>query len=204
MKNSVKIKDVIGHTDEVISTLTDLILKGKVNVVLFNHYELFSPDELEEKLSKSINLNTGWETDYFSWGHKGKTGLMDKSGLKFNKVGESKITDKEVMSYIWDYDYDSTLYFLDGLNFRICDCVGDYISDHLSDLMGEGLTKEEILWEERIGNYVYCVIEDYLDEEDQEIFKSYMDQEDWTLLDYTYGEMYDQMKEEYEYYESEC
>ncbi len=201
MKNSVKIKHVIGHPDEVISTLTDLILKGEVNVVLFDHYELFSPDELEEKLSRSINLNTGWETDYFSWGTNGKTGVewIDKSGLKFNKVGESKITDKEVIRFIWNKNNDSTLYFLDGLNTKICDGVYECVMNTVYDYMEKGMTKEDVLWEERIWDHVDWVIEDYLDEDVQEIFKLYEEKDDWTLMDFTYGEVYDLIKQEYEY-----
>ena len=60
MNNKVKIKIVVSYPDEVITTLTDLIQKGEVNVVLFQDYqEKISPDVLEEKLSQSFNLTTG-------------------------------------------------------------------------------------------------------------------------------------------------
>ena len=68
-KSKVKIKIVVGYPDGVVTTLTDLIQEGMVNVVLFSDYqERISPDVLEEKLFKSFNLNTGWETEPFSWG----------------------------------------------------------------------------------------------------------------------------------------
>ena len=67
METIVKRKIVVGYPDDVISTLTDLIQEGEVNVVLFSEYqEMFSPDVLEEKLSQSFNLNTGWESEPFT------------------------------------------------------------------------------------------------------------------------------------------
>ena len=193
-------KTVVGYPDEVVTTLTDLIQKGEVNVVLFSEYGLFSPDELEEKLSKTINLNSGWETDYFYWG--GKELGKEKSGLKFNKVGHVKISDQDVRGFI--RHNDNTLYFLNGLNTKICDGVYEFVMNTVYDCMEKGLAKEDVLWEERVWDYVDWVIEDYLDEDVQELFKSYMEKDDWTLMDYTYGELYDLIEEEYEYYEIEC
>ena len=203
MTKKVKMKTVIGHPEDVITTLTDLIIKGEVNVVLFCEYGQFSPDELEEKLSKKINLNTGWETDYFSWGLKNMG--LEKSGLKFNKVGDVKIEDQDVMSFIGKED--NTLYFLNGLDSKICDGVYDFVSDTLPELFYEGLTKEDVLGEDYVLDFVNWMIENYLDEEIQEFFKFYEEREDWTLMDYTYDVMYESMEsgyDEYVEYKSEC
>jgi len=202
MKKNVKMKIVVGYPDDVISTLTDLIQEGKVNVVLFSEYqEMFSPDVLEEKLSQSFNLNTGWEVEPFSWGVK-------KDGIKFNKVGDVRIKDKEVGKYLMENGFYVQYYFPNGEDCEISNGVYDFIVDHfsdlVSDLMSDGFTKEDILWSDRVWDCVDWMIEDYLDGETQEKFKSYMDREDWTLMDYTYGEMYDQMEEELKYYEEEC
>lgn len=70
-KFKVKTKIVIGYPNEVINGLSDLIQRGEVNVVMFSDYqERISPDVLEEKLSQSFNLNTGWETEPFYWGKR--------------------------------------------------------------------------------------------------------------------------------------
>lgn len=193
MENNVKRKIVVGYPDEVISTLTDLIQEGEVNVVLFSEYqEMFSPDVLEEKLSQSFNLNTGWETEPFSWG-------VEKDGIKFNKVGSVKIKDKDVRKYLRENGYYVQYYFPNVEDCEISDCSYEFVSNTLPDLVDEGLTKEDILWEEHVWEYVDRMVEEYLDEDVQELFNSYREREDWTLMDYTYGVMY-----EYVRFKSEC
>lgn len=201
MKKNVEMKIVVGYPDEVISTLTDLIQEGVVNVVLFSEYqEMFSPDVLEEKLSQSFNLNTGWETEPFSWG-------VEKDGIKFNKVGDVKITDKDVRKYIRDNEYGVQYYFPNVEDCEISDCSYEFVSNTLPELVDEGLTKEDVLWEEHVWDYVDRMIENYLCEETQELFNSYREREDWTLMDYTYEVMYEYLEsgyDEYVSYKSEC
>lgn len=199
MKKYVGIMTVVGYPEEVISTLTDLIQEGRVNVVLFSDYqEMFSPDVLEEKLSQSFNLNTGWEVEPFSWG-------VEKDGIKFNKVGKVKISDKDVMRYMWENGYYVPYYYKE--HRYITDTIDEFVSGILPGLVDEGLTKDDILWSERVWDYVDWLIEDYLDEETQELFNSYKEREDWTLMDYTYGEMYEYLELRYDEYiedKSEC
>ena len=201
MKKNVEMKIVVGYPDEVISTLTDLIQEGVVNVVLFSEYqEMFSPDVLEEKLSQSFNLNTGWETEPFSWG-------VEKDGIKFNKVGDVKITDKDVRKYIRDNEYGVQYYFPNVEDCEISDCSYEFVSNTLPELVDEGLTKEDILWEEHVWDYVDRMIEEYLDEDVQELFNSYRDSGDWTLMDYTYSVMYEYLEsgyDDYVSYKNEC
>ena len=126
MNNKVKIKIVVSHPDEVITTLTDLIQKGEVNVVLFQDYqEKISPDVLEEKLSQSFNLTTGWETEYYSKGQK-------KDGLKFNRVGDVRIKDQDVekyCKYLRENGSNDLFYFPNGEDTEICKVVSDYVKD---------------------------------------------------------------------------
>lgn len=201
METIVKRKIVVGYPDEVISTLTDLIQEGEVNVVLFSEYqEMFSPDVLEEKLSQSFNLNTGWETEPFSWG-------VEKDGIKFNKVGSVKIKDKDVRKYLRENGYYVQYYFPNVEDCEISDCSYEFVSNTLPDLVDEGLTKEDILWEEHVWEYVDRMVEEYLDEDVQELFNSYREREDWTLMDYTYGVMYEYLEsgyDEYVRFKSEC
>ena len=200
-KFKVKTKHVIGYPNEVISVLSDLIQKGEVNVVLFSDYqERISPDVLEEKLSQSFNLTTGWETEPFSWG-------VEKDGIKFNKVGEVKITDQDVKKFIRKTGYDVQYYFPNGEDCDISDCSYEFVSNTLPELVDEGLTKEDVLWEEHVWDYVDRMIEEYLDEDVQELFNSYKNSGDWTLMDYTYDVMYEYLEsgyDDYVRYKSEC
>lgn len=135
MENNVKRKIVVGYPDEVISTLTDLIQEGEVNVVLFSEYqEMFSPDVLEEKLSQSFNLNTGWESEPFTWG-------VEKDGIKFNKVGGVKITDKDVRKYIRDNEYGIQYYFPNVEDCEISDCSYEFVSNTLLNLLMKDLPR---------------------------------------------------------------
>ena len=56
MSKEVKIKIVVSHPDEVITTLTDLIQKGEVNVVFFQDYHEwpFAMSGSNEELVDSI------------------------------------------------------------------------------------------------------------------------------------------------------
>lgn len=193
MKNNVKMKIVVGYPDEVITTLTDLIQKEEVNVVLFQDYqERISPDVLEEKLSQSFNLTTGWETEYYSKGQK-------KDGLKFNRVGEVRIKDQDVEKYIKENGFNDQFYFLNGEDTEICKVVSDYVKDTLPGLIKEGETLDDILdCPDLLWDHVVWVMTGPLGEDVQELNKSF------TLWSYTYGVLKECIKREYESIKSNC
>ena len=201
MSKEVKIKIVVSHPDEVITTLTDLIQKGEVNVVLFQDYqEKISPDVLEEKLSQSFNLTTGWETDGFSRGQK-------KDGLKFNRVGDVRIKDQDVEKYIKENGFKDQFYFPNGEDTEICKIVSDYVKDTLPGLIMEEETLDDILdCPDLLWDHVVWVMTDYLGEGVQELNKSYFNEKynDYTLWYYTYGVLKESIKKEYECIKSEC
>ena len=193
MKNNVKMKIVVGYPDEVITTLTDLIQKEEVNVVLFQDYqERISPDVLEEKLSQSFNLTTGWETEYYSKGQK-------KDGLKFNRVGEVRIKDQDVEKYIKENGFNDQFYFLNGEDTEICKVVSDYVKDTLPGLIKEGETLDDILdCPDLLWDHVVWVMTGPLGEDVQELNKSF------NLWSYTYGVLKECIKREYESIKSNC
>jgi len=193
MKNNVKMKIVVGYPDEVITTLTDLIQKEEVNVVLFQDYqERISPDVLEEKLSQSFNLTTGWETEYYSKGQK-------KDGLKFNRVGEVRIKDQDVEKYIKENGFNDQFYFLNGEDTEICNVVSDYVKDTLPGLIKEGETLDDILdCPDLLWDHVVWVMTGPLGEDVQELNKSF------NLWSYTYGVLKECIKREYESIKSNC
>lgn len=200
MTSKVKTKTVVGYPEGVISVLSDLIQKGEVNVVFFDGYEkMFSPDELEEKLSKTINLNNGWECEYMYCGDK-------KWGLKYNRLGENRIKDESVWKYLRKNGFYVPLYFSDeDVRINIDWSVSDYGYETFQEMFHNGLTKEEILEDEdRLWDGVDRVVDYYLDEEVQELFKSYRDREDYTLMDYTYDLLRDHVEFENEFYQEEC
>ena len=201
MSKEVKSKIVVSHPDEVITTLTDLIQKGEVNVVLFNDYqERISPDVLEKKLSQSFNLTTGWETEEFSWSHK-------KEGLIFNRIGEVKVKDQDVKKYIEENGFIDQFYFPNGEDSVICEGVSDYVKNTLPGLIKKGETLDDILdFTDGLWDHVGWVMKDYLGEDVQELNKSYCNEKynDFTLWYYTYGVLKECIKREYESIKSEC
>ena len=179
MNNKVKIKIVVSHPDEVITTLTDLIQKGEVNVVLFQDYqEKISPDVLEEKLSQSFNLTTGWETEYYSNGQK-------KDGLKFNRVGDVRIKDQDVekyCKYLRENGSNDLFYFPNGEDTEICKVVSDYVKDTLPGLIREGEPLDDLLdCPDYLWDHVVWVMTGPLGEDVQDLDKSF------SLWSYTYG-----------------
>ena len=193
MSKEVKIKIVVSHPDEVITTLTDLIQKGEVNVVFFQDYhEGISPDVLEEKLSQSFNLTTGWETEYYSNGQK-------KDGLKFNRVGDVRIKDQDVEKYIKENGFKDQFYFPNGEDTEICKVVSDYVKDTLPGLIKEGETLDDILdCPDLLWDHVVWVMTGPLGEDVKELEKSF------TLWSYTYGVLKECIKKEYESIKREC
>ena len=201
MNSKVNIKIVVGYPDEVVTTLTDLIQKGEVNVVLFQDYqERISPDVLEEKLSQSFNLTTGWETEYYSKGQK-------KDGLKFNRVGDVRIKDQDVKKYIEENGFIDQFYFPNGEDTVICEGVSDYVKNTLPGLIKKGETLDDILdFTDGLWDHVGWVMKDYLGEDVQELNKSYCNEKynDFTLWFYTYGVLKECIKREYESIKREC
>ena len=196
MNNKVKIKIVVSHPDEVITTLTDLIQKGEVNVVLFQDYqEKISPDVLEEKLSQSFNLTTGWETEYYSNGQK-------KDGLKFNRVGDVRIKDQDVekyCKYLRENGSNDLFYFPNGEDTEICKVVSDYVKDTLPGLIQEEETLDDILdCPDLLWDHVVWVMTGPLGEDVQDLDKSF------SLWSYTYGVLKECIKREYESIKSKC
>ena len=196
MNNKVKIKIVVSHPDEVITTLTDLIQKGEVNVVLFQDYqEKISPDVLEEKLSQSFNLTTGWETEYYSKGQK-------KDGLKFNRVGDVRIKDQDVekyCKYLRENGSNDLFYFPNGKDTEICKVVSDYVKDTLPGLIREGEPLDDLLdCPDYLWDHVVWVMTGPLGEDVQDLDKSF------TLWSYTYGVLKECIKREYESIKREC
>ena len=196
MNNKVKIKIVVSYPDEVITTLTDLIQKGEVNVVLFQDYqEKISPDVLEEKLSQSFNLTTGWETEYYSKGQK-------KDGLKFNRVGDVRIKDQDVekyCKYLRENGSNDLFYFPNGKDTEICNVVSDYVKDTLPGLIREGEPLDDLLdCPDYLWDHVVWVMTGPLGEDVQDLDKSF------TLWSYTYGVLKECIKREYESIKREC
>ena len=87
-KIPMKTRKVFGDTENVITTLSDLIHKGEINVVLFKDYSDIVPlDDLEDEIWWNLCSRGGeWEMKYFYI-----NGV--RSGLKFNKEGENYVED---------------------------------------------------------------------------------------------------------------
>lgn len=195
-KLKVKTKTVIGYPNEVINVLSDLIQKGEVNVVFFSHYEMFSPDELEKQLSERVSPN-GWECDCLYLGDR-------KDCLYFHRQGEKGITIEDVFKSFYLKNHDIQMVFPEGMEVSLCDSIYDFVVSTVPEFIEEGLSKEDVLWEEHIWDCVDRVEDEYLEGEVQDLFRLYREKEDWTLMDYTYGVLYDQMEQEYDYCKEEC
>ena len=87
-KIPLKTRKVYGDTNNVITTLTDLIQKGEINVVLFKDYsDIVSPDDLEDEIWWNLcSRGEEWEEKYFYI-----NGV--RSGFKFNREGENYVKD---------------------------------------------------------------------------------------------------------------
>lgn len=182
-KTEIKIMRVIGHPEEIITTLTDLIIKGEVNVVLFNQYEkFFSPEELEEKLSKSININNGWETEYLYLDD-------ERSGLKFHRQGEDKIEDVDVVDCVEEISPNIPHLFPDDMETQIEVVTKNYVKGILPELIEEGLSLEDITEDtDSMWDYVVELIGD-LDEDVQKLIWFYDEMMDFTLWGFLYDEL---------------
>jgi len=181
-KTEIKIMRVIGHPEEIITKLTDLILEGEVNVVLFHHYmNYFSPMELEEKLSKSININNGWETEYLY--------LDDcRNGLKYHRQGEDRIEDVDVVEFL-DKGECEYLIFPDDMETQIEVVTKNYVKGILPGLIEEGLSLEDITEDtDSMWDYVVEMIGD-LDEDVQELIWFYDEKKDFTLWGFLCDEL---------------
>lgn len=109
--------------------------------------------------------------------------------------------------FIWKTGYDVQYYFPNGEDCDINDCSCEFVSNTIPDLVDEGLTKEDILWEEHVWDYVDRMIEQYLDEDVQKLFNSYKNSGDEKLMDYTYDVLYEELEsgyDDYVRYKSEC
>lgn len=188
----VKIKTVIGYPEEIITKLTDLIIKEEVNVVLFKTYEkMFSPEDLEEKLSKSININNGWETEYFYVDD-------ERSGLKFHRQGEECVEDEDVEYYVF---MTGTLnfphIFPDDMETQIDVITKNYVRSILPELIKEGLSLGDIIKDkDMMWDSVVELVGD-LDKDVQNLYKTYMDIDDFTLWDYTHRGLRDRIEMEF-------